>query len=143
LIRRLNNMKYFLIIMTLITMVSIFKTIIHIGKLTTAKEIIDKTIADKMKTPTDKKCWKVAFIIIMILPLLYILLCANFINTFIFSIVCFAYATWSIYDANDWIKYVDKNIISKTLDSKIYKLISIPIDLSFAIYMLYQLFLKW
>ena len=136
-------MKYFLIIMTLITMVSIFKTIIHINKMETTKEVINRTIMDKMKTPDDKKYWKIAFIIIMIVPLLYILLCANYINTFIFSIVCFAYATWSIYDANDWIKYVDKNIISKTLDSKIYKLISIPIDLSFAIYMLYQLFLKW
>ena len=77
-------MKYFLIIMTLVTMLSIFKTIIHINKMETTKDVINRTIMDKIKTPTDKKCWKVAFIIIMIVPLLYILLCANYINTFIF-----------------------------------------------------------
>jgi hypothetical protein len=110
----------------------------------TYMDIVDESIEkNKLNNPEGRKIFAMTYIIAGILPLLYLLFCTKFIGSFWFAMICFLYAVWSIFDIRNVINYLNNNIISKTLSSKLYRIIGIPLDLGFAIFMLYQVYIRW
>lgn len=133
-------MKYFVLILTLIYLYGIIKGCF---KIHTKKEFIDNLLETnpEMKKNTELTGW--TLIITSLVPIIYLISSMIYIGQFWFSIICFVYLAWSLYDLEDYLKYLKDKTISKTLDSKMYKIISIPFDLIFAIFMVYQIFIKW
>ena len=138
-------MKYILLIFTLIYLWSIINST-FIKRFKTIKENIDNTIGESeldFKEKETKPTMILIIYVLSIIPLLYIFLSAIYINNFMFAIVCFGYMAWSVIDLNNMVRYIDKNIISKTFNSRFYKWTSNVFDLLFAGFMMYQIFIKW
>ncbi|MBU3186504.1 hypothetical protein [Clostridium estertheticum] len=170
-------MKYFILAISILYVWTIGKQLIHIFKIKTSKEVIDKLLV-KVKTQTELDIITTSYVVLSIIPFLFILFSAIYVNTFLFAALCCVYAGWSIFDMVNLITYmqsykvkndakqlsdkiyaqlmdsmkIDKDLqskesevasVSKTFNSKLYKLLSLPFDIAFVTFILYQLFLKW
>lgn len=138
-------MKYALLIFTLIYLWSIVNSSC-IKRFKTLKEGIDNSIKESeidLESKERKHAMILTIYIFSIIPLLYLLLSAIFINKFLFAVVSFGYMAWSIIDLNNLTKYINKGVVSKTFNSRFYKFVSTIFDLLFAVFMLYQIFIKW
>lgn len=82
-------------------------------------------------------------LIAVCIVLTYYFLCTIYIKTFIFSIICCIYCLWTIFDANNLHNYLKSNIVSRTLDSKLYRIISKPFNIGFSLYMIYFIAIHW
>jgi len=129
-------LKFFLLIWALIFFTAQIKNIFYIK---TYKELLDN---DKFIN-TNKDLSLSTTIAAAFIILLYYFLCGVYVNTFIFSIVCFVYCVWTIFDIKNETMYLNKNKISSTLNSKLYKIISKPFKIGFSLYMIYFIAMHW
>jgi hypothetical protein len=184
-------MKYFILIITLYYLYTIIYSIIHIKKIQTLKQVVDKIFTSpqfKKETDINKRCdyLVLTYIIMSVIVILFLILSAIYVGTFIFTVITFIYILWSLYDVNSSIEYINNkkqsntsnindkmnavlnNMIDKlnsnitqssidtqleetieeykmpkTFDSKLYKILSIPFDLGFALYVIYIIFTRW
>ena len=174
-------MKYFILIISLGCLWSIGEQLFRIPKFKTGKDSVDELLAkNKTKTQSDLNIIIASLVIVSIIPLLYLLFSAIYVNTFCFTVICCGYAGWSIFDMTNAITYmksctlkddpknieqavdkiytqlmdslkIDKDLrskvtevtIPKTLNSKLYKILSLPLDLAFILFIIYQVFIKW
>lgn len=131
-------MKYFILLMTLLYLFSILKSLCPFR---TAKQSAD-TLINQNKN-IDKNIFAITCYILLVPILIYIFLSAVYVNTFLFTIICFAYMIWTCSDLYSNTQYIEFNKVSKTLDSKLYKILSFPLDLGFVVFLLYYLFMNW
>lgn len=82
-------------------------------------------------------------LISLCIVLIYYFLCATYIKTFIFSVICGIYCLWTIFDTYNLHTYLKSNIVSRTLNSKLYRIISKPFDIGFTSYMIYFISTHW
>ena len=138
-------MKIFLLFMTVLYFISIISAIYKIPKRETMKDSLDIIMnKNKWKTKRDKDAYVLALWILSIPTILYIILSMNFVGTFWFTIVGAMYILWSVYDLSTSTDYISNDIIlSPTLDNKLYRILSLPFDIAFAVFIFYQLFTRW
>ena len=137
-------MKIFLLFMTVLYIISIISFIYKIPKRETIKDSLDKTIEkNKCYSKRDKEAFVLTSWILLIPVILYIILSMNFVGTFWFTVVGAMYILWSVYDITISTDYISNDIISPILVSKSYRILVLPFDLAFAVFMVYQLFTRW
>lgn len=129
-------LKIFLFIITLVILTTQIKNIFNFK---TIKRSIDEDInICKNKELATNIC-----IISAIVMFIYFSLCGIYINTFIFSIICFIYCLWTLFDMSNMRIYLKVNKVTRTLNSKPYKIISKPFDIAFSLYIIYFIAIHW
>ena len=138
-------MKIFLLFMTVLYIISIISSIYKIPKRETLKDSLDKMMEkNKCYSKSDKEVCVLSLWILSIPTILYIILSMNFVGTFWFTVVGAMFILWSVYDLSTSSDYISNDIIiSPTLDNKLYRILSLPFDIAFAVFIFYQLFTRW
>ena len=138
-------MKIFLLFMTVLYLISIISSIYKIPKRETMKDSLDKIMEkNKWATKGDKEVYALTLWILSIPTILYIILSMSFVGTFWFTVAGAVFILWSVYDISTSSDYISNDIIiSPTLDNKLYRILSLPFDIAFAVFIFYQLFTRW
>lgn len=129
-------MKIFLFVITLVILTTQIKNIFNIK---TKKEYLDN---DQIIRKGNEYSISTTIISVCII-LIYYSLCVIYIKAFIFSVVCFIYCLWTIFNVYNTHKYLKSNIVSKTLNSKVYIILSKPFCIGFSLYIIYFITTHW
>lgn len=133
-------MKIFLLLVALYILLTTLRNMV---KFRTIKQLLDEEVIPKLTSKAQKESyisllWVTHFIVIAIL-----LLCVNFVHSFIFAVIICLYIIQSFVDFSNIKNYILENQISTTLNSVIYKIVSIVTDISISSFIIYQIYLKW
>lgn len=127
-------------IILFLTVGFVYGSLKSLFKLESDKEIFDKIIKEKKIT---KKASITGSYSAMIITLIYYACCTSIINSGMFALVTCLCALQCIYNTNNLITYLENDKVNYMFQSKLYKIISMIIDVSYYGFVIYNIITHW